>query len=186
MYCRVACFIDGGYLDKILQNQFGYAKIDYSKLAEWMADGKELLRTYYYNCLPHQSSTPTKEEAERYAGKERFYHTLKKLPRFAVRLGKLEPRGVTSDGRIIFEQKRVDTYLGVDIAKLCVKQQVTHIAILTGDSDFIPAVEVAKEEGIFVCLFHSALKDFEAHRELKDACDERIAITKELIDSIKR
>ncbi|MGB4681268.1 MAG: hypothetical protein WBH65_01910 [Dethiobacteria bacterium] len=36
------------------------------KLAEWMAGGIELLRTYYYHCLPYKSNPPTEEESERY------------------------------------------------------------------------------------------------------------------------
>ncbi|SDH74037.1 hypothetical protein SAMN04489735_104925, partial [Aneurinibacillus thermoaerophilus] len=31
----------------------------------------------------------------------------------------------------------------------------THAAILTGDSDFLPAVEIAKSEGVHITLFYS-------------------------------
>ncbi len=49
---RIAIFIDGAYMDHTLRDEFSTARIDYQLLAEWMANGIDLLRTYYYNCLP--------------------------------------------------------------------------------------------------------------------------------------
>lgn len=41
---RVAIFIDGGYLTKVLR-EFGEPKLDYLKFSELLAGGKERLRT---------------------------------------------------------------------------------------------------------------------------------------------
>jgi hypothetical protein len=49
---RAAIFIDGAYLDFGLRDEFHRVKIDYHALARELTAGKELLRTYYYNCLP--------------------------------------------------------------------------------------------------------------------------------------
>ncbi len=49
--------------------------------------------------------------------------------------------GLTDRGQPIFQQKRVDMMLGVDMALLALKQRVDRMVILTGDSDTIPAVE---------------------------------------------
>ena len=46
---RVAIFIDGAYLEKVNKNEFGLSPIDFGKLSQVMANGKEILRTYYYN-----------------------------------------------------------------------------------------------------------------------------------------
>jgi hypothetical protein len=83
---RIAIFVDGGYLEKIIKNEFSEVPIDFSKLVEILVGGRELLRTYYYNCLPYQSNSPTPEESERFAKKERFFSYLRSLPRFSVRL----------------------------------------------------------------------------------------------------
>ncbi|MDA8211098.1 MAG: hypothetical protein M0021_04375 [Clostridia bacterium] len=56
---KVGIFIDGAYLDKILQDEFGSPRIDYEKLAGWMSQGIPIFRTYYYHCLPYQGNPPT-------------------------------------------------------------------------------------------------------------------------------
>jgi hypothetical protein len=48
------------------------------------------------------------EENERFSKKQKFIFALEHLPRFQVRLGRLEFRGIDSSGKSIFEQKRVD------------------------------------------------------------------------------
>ncbi len=151
---RIATFIDGAYLDFILRDEFALAKLDYALLSKKMAEPNELLRTYYYNCLPYQSNPPTAEERQRFGQKQSFYAKLNKLARFEVRLGRLVYRGLDPKGRPIFEQKRVDLMLGIDLVLLSAKHQITHAVILAGDSDFIPAIEVAKNEGVLIHLFH--------------------------------
>lgn len=114
----------------------------------------DLLRTYFYDCLPYQSSTPTEEEARRFGNKRRFLEFLSRLPRFAVREGRLKFRGYDTNGEPIFQQKRVDLMLGLDFALLSSKKQITHAAIIAGDSDLLPALEAAKSEGLSIWLFH--------------------------------
>lgn len=62
----------------------------------------------------------------------------------ALREGRLKLQGVDHRGVPIFQQKRVDLMMGLDIARLAAKGQVTHTALLSGDSDLIPAVEAAR------------------------------------------
>ena len=99
-----AVFIDGGYLDKVLYHDHANRRIDYARLVGAMTGDGELLRAYYYNCLPYQSSPPTEEEKRRYAAKHRFITALLHLPRFDVRLGKLAYRGRDERGKPIFQQ----------------------------------------------------------------------------------
>jgi uncharacterized LabA/DUF88 family protein len=47
--------------------------------------------------------------------------------------------------------------LGVDMALLAGKGKITSVALFTGDSDTIPAVEAVKQEGVLVTLWHGAL-----------------------------
>ncbi len=177
---RIAIFIDGAYLGYVLKDEFGLVKIDYGVLAEKLADGLDILRTYYYHCPPFQSSTPTQEERERFARAQSFFTALDRLPRYEVRLGRLAHRGSDPKGNPVFEQKRVDIMLGVDLALLSGKNQITHAALLAGDSDFIPAVIAAKNEGVLVRLYHGR----NHHKDLWDCADERFPITKGFIDDI--
>ncbi|WP_206291533.1 NYN domain-containing protein [Humisphaera borealis] len=177
---RFANFIDGAYLQNLLA-AFGKPKVDFEKLAIHMAAGCERLRTYYYDCMPYQSNPPTAEEAERFGKKQRFIAALGHYSRLQPRLGRLERRGERGDGTPIFQQKRVDILLGVDLAILAAKHQITDAAILAGDSDFLPAIEAAKPEGVVIHLFHGA----NAHRDLLQAADECTPIDEGFIAAIK-
>ncbi len=48
-----AVFLDGGHLDKVMHYDFGDQRIDYEKLVQHMAQPAEMLRAYYYHCLPY-------------------------------------------------------------------------------------------------------------------------------------
>jgi uncharacterized LabA/DUF88 family protein len=182
---RVAIFIDGGYLDFVLRG-FRTPTIGFERLAATLATPDDLLRTYYYHCLPYQSPTPTHEEADRFAAKQRFFHALGRLDRFEVREGKLAFRGLDqTTGRPIFEQKRVDIKLAVDLVLLATKRQITRAALLTGDSDFLPAVQAAKNEGVLIHLYHGEGEN-QPHRDLWDVADTRTIITETLIKSVSK
>jgi len=181
-----AVFIDGGYLDKVLYRDHGNARIDFEKLARLMSQPDELLRAYYYHCLPYQSNPPTPEESTRYASRHRFTAKLSLLPRFEVRLGRLVCRGIDrTTGERIFQQKRIDCMIGVDMALLAGKGKITNAAILTGDSDLMPAIEAVKREGVLTTLWHGGLSaENRPSAELYALVDERRQLTVELIQGI--
>ena len=178
---RVAIFIDGAYLQNVLRDEFGSAQIDFRLLSEILAGDSDILRTYYYHCPAYQGTPPTKEQEERYARQRTFFDALNLLPRYSVRLGRLERRGQDSQGRDMFAQKRVDILLGVDMVLLAAKRFIQEAVLLAGDSDFIPAVSAARAEGVIVRLVHG----LSPHNDLLREADERLRITQELIDSVR-
>ena len=179
---RVAVFIDGAYLEYVLRKEFGSARIDCRALSEKLAGGSDILRSYYYHCPAYQSDPPTEEERSRYSSQRRFFVALERLPRYSVRLGRLARRGSDSLGEYRFEQKRVDILLGVDLVLLAAKQSIQEAVLEAGDSDFIPAVSVAKAEGVLVRLFHGRAP----HSDLWREADERVSITQQLVDSVQQ
>ena len=174
---RCAVFIDGGYLNKILEHEFSRPLLDYGKLSQELAGDTERLRTYYYHCMPYQGDPPTEEEKQRHANMARFIEALKRLPRFEFRQGRLAKR----EGG--FEQKRVDIWIAVDLVRLSFSHQITKAIIISGDSDLVPAIEAAKDAGVVVELWYSRRA---VHNELLQAADERFEITQSLIDKIRR
>jgi uncharacterized LabA/DUF88 family protein len=182
---RIAIFIDGAYLEKVLKNEFDLVGIDFVKLSQVMARGKEILRTYYYNCLPYQSHPPTQEERERFSNKQGFFIFLDRLPRYAVRLGRLAYRGTNEKGEPRFEQKGIDTLLCVDMVNLAATHQIASVSLLAGDSDCIPAIKVAKEHGVDITLFHSQIRD-NYHYQLWQECDERFPMNQSFIKKITK
>ncbi len=113
---------------------------------------------------------------------------LKKKSYFAVRLGavsfrgwlvkpqKLHPGGnqtnltVKSDDLIPnIQQKGVDMRIGLDISALTLKKHVDIISLITGDSDFIPALKFARREGKQIFLYslgNSILPEVYAHTDI--------------------
>lgn len=96
-------------------------------------------------------------------------------PNFAVREGKLKARGwglkkralkrllanlqagqplalTGNDLRPSVVQKAVDMRIGLDVATLALKKQVSAVMLVTGDTDFVPAMKVARREGLRVYL----------------------------------
>jgi len=72
--------------------------------------------------------------------------------------------------------------IAVDMVLLAAKRQVTHIELISGDSDFVPAVEAVKRESVIVTLWHGNLRGkTPPSRDLYKTCDARKPITKELI-----
>jgi len=184
---KVAIFIDGAYFEKILKEHYGEPRVDYNKLSQVLAGagaGKELLRTYYYDCDPYQSSHPTQQERERFSNKQRFFSYLGYLPRYEVRKGRLQHRGYDNHGKPKFMQKGVDTLLSIDMVSLAATGKMADAILLAGDSDCLPAVKAIKPFGVNIILYHGPTQGT-YHIDLWKACDERHPITQELINEVK-
>ncbi len=182
---RIAIFIDGGYIYKLCKEHFKISKSDrvnYEKFVEWISNSSEIFRSYYYDCLPYQPAKPNKIERERMSNKQRFFFSLEKIPRFCVRQGKLVFRGYNNKNKPLFIQKRVDLRLGLDLGFLVSKGKIEEVAIVAGDSDFIPAIEFAKREGVLVRLIHGPYETY--HKDLWLAADERKEITQSVISTL--
>ncbi|MCY0888364.1 MAG: NYN domain-containing protein [Alicyclobacillaceae bacterium] len=175
---RCAVFMDGGYIDSIHKG-LGSPQIDFVQLVERATENCPLLRVYYYNCLPYQSQTPTEVEKNLVSSKQRFFAAVSKLPYFTVREGKLAYRGHDREGRPILEQKRVDVMLATDLVMHSTKHLISYAILLAGDSDFIPAVEIAKNEGVNVHLYSVGGVSARPHDELIMACDRHTIISRE-------
>jgi len=118
--------------------------------------------------MPYQSSPPSAEEKARYAAIDRFIYSLKKIPRFEVRLGKLS----YIHGE--FVQRRVDVLLSVDLVRMSWGRQIQRAVLLSGDIDLVPAVQAAKDAGVLTQVYYSRRS---VHDELLQACDDRFEMT---------
>jgi uncharacterized LabA/DUF88 family protein len=67
------------------------------------------------------------------------------------------------------EQKGVDLRIGLDIARLALREMVSAIVVVTGDSDLVPAFKFARREGCRVYLDHmghSVRRELKVHADL--------------------
>ena len=174
-------FIDAGYFSKVLDS-FGRPKIDFARFSDLLCQraNSERLRTYYYDCMPYQRGRPTEEERNRYASKRKFVSKLNKLPRFMVRLGRLQRQ----EG--VFKQKGVDVLFSLDLTRFARRGVIQKAILVAGDSDFVPAIQEARHDGIIVQIYFLRSELTSIHDELFEASDEQFEITRELLWSVLR
>lgn len=145
----------------------------------WVRD-YELLRIYYYDAPPLTQSVnrPVSNAVWQLAASDRakhaqsIYDRLKVAPNFSLRLGETHlgdnrwilteraRKQIVKTGRPLadqdfelnVEQKGVDMRIGMDIARLALREMVRAIVIVTRDRDFIPAFKFARREGVRMIL----------------------------------
>jgi uncharacterized LabA/DUF88 family protein len=132
-----------------------------------------LHRVYYYDSIPLETSHQRPLEGgvvefgnTPIASRSRLlFDQLSQQPFTALRLGELSFTGwavasgklnkasgktveiSADDLRPQISQKGVDMRIGMDIAALTLKKQVQTIVLVSGDSDFVPAMKFARREG---------------------------------------
>ena len=138
-----------------------------------------LYRVFYYTADPpsgkrinpmNTADTPLTDP--RVGGKTKQLHRdLEQEPYVAVRRGDVvfqgwrikrgvarslmegKPRPLTAeDIRPNLKQKGVDMRIGLDIASLALKRLVGHVVVVTADADMVPALKLARREGLQVYL----------------------------------
>ena len=140
-----------------------------------------------YHPFLHKDKPLKKEPL--YAWMTAFQEELRSKRKVALRLGRLSENEIgyslpietikrLCNGTIKFEdlkeedfylnvkQKGVDMRIGLDIASMAYKKQVTRIILIAGDSDFVPAAKLARREGIDFILNpmgNSINKDLNEH-----------------------
>jgi uncharacterized LabA/DUF88 family protein len=178
---KYAVFIDGGYARKVLK-EFNNPRICYYKFSTNVAKDDQRLRTYYYDCAPYMSASPTDEEKIKKSNFDKFIFALQRQPRFQIRLGRLA-KYILPDGKIEFAQKKVDILLGVDLVQLSVQRLIQRAILFASDSDFVPAIQIARDAGTIVELYYHIPP--KPHDELLQACDDRILINQSAINAMK-
>lgn len=136
-----------------------------------------LLRAYFYDGPPISGRRPNPLGGKPYlfdgpyrALNQRLHDSLRVTADFAVRQGDTVFRGwrlreeslreISRNPRILapedlapsVEQKGVDLRIGLDVALLSLKHLVDTIVLVTGDSDLIPAMKLARREGLWIYL----------------------------------
>lgn len=141
---------------------------------------EELYRMFYYDCPPYQGreTNPISQmdvdfsTQAKFRARTTFLNEIARKDFVAMRLGVVRARGWTLNDRWVksaisqptvvspqaqdvyfsLEQKGVDMRLGIDVATLALKKQVERIIVISGDTDMIPAIKLARREGVQVVL----------------------------------
>jgi uncharacterized protein (TIGR00288 family) len=195
---KTAVLLDLGFVLYALYKPLGKRNASATEVREFAAKclnaDEELFRVYAYHCPPfdgterhpithqavHFKQSPT------YSFMERFLRELSLMDNVAYRAGEISfsgwvikkhaAREISRTGRQITEddfqpdikQKRVDIKIGLDVAWLASKGIVDRIILVTGDSDFIPAMKFARREGVqivLVSLGQNVKRDLQIHAD---------------------
>ncbi|MBI1973711.1 NYN domain-containing protein [Candidatus Micrarchaeota archaeon] len=184
--------IDGGYFSKVLSDfSVDTENFDLVKFSDALCEGHKRLRAYYYDALPWISDKfPSSKDSDRRSSKQRMLDAVTYLKRFEVRQGKVQRTTVNckkcGENDYKFNQKLVDVLLSVDLVRLAWSKQARYIVIVSGDSDFVPAVRAAKEAGAVTKVVYAKTEHAAIHDDLRKVCDERQQIDKPFLDSFKR
>jgi len=125
------------------------------------SEKEEIYRIFLYLTRPYFPNKKIKEKlsseeiqkCQRVAESQRkFINTIGTEDLIALRKGTLKFRGLDDQRKPIFVQKQVDMLMGLDIAHLAYKKLVERILFFCSDTDIIPALKVARINGLQVIL----------------------------------
>ncbi len=162
---KTIVFVDGSNLYRGLLENFGSANIDFGAFISFLVAKNKLVKTYYCNVPVNRNDKP-----EEYKRQQKFFSALRRIPRFEVKLGRLEKRPGAPP-----VEKGVDVWMAVDIVTHAYSNIFDVAVLVSGDSDFVPAIEAVQDFGkkvINVCF--PKTKSF----HLNQVCDETITVNK--------
>ena len=170
---RVVIFIDGSNLYYSLKD-LEIKKVDFKKMLNFLTENKLLISTFYYNASLNRGIDEVK-----YWEQQKFFDVLRKIPDFKVILCRM--RKHKKDGKIFFDVKGDDVYLAIDLVSGAYENLYDTAIILSGDEDFVPAIQKAQKLGkkVINAYFKSTSSNY-----LKHICDESICMD-EIIKEIK-
>lgn len=176
---KVAVLIDGAFLRKKYhtayrenitpENTEAFVKKALSFLGLSGSD----YRAYFYDCRPCDAKTSLPvsnrqflfERTQQFRDGNALLDGIAELDFFAVREGQLLFSGWSLKKNFYTQtehtdesfspnlsQKGVDMKIGLDVAWISYEKTFEQIVLVTADSDFIPAIKVARRGGIFVHL----------------------------------
>jgi len=179
-----AILIDGGFIRQIFktkrQNHITADQVmTFCNLIKQdpLLNNNELFRVYFYDSPPYKKElkhplTGNVIPCPGISKMENFQEELEMKPTVAFRRGELTfsgwtvtniknmvkraSKGSNIDNFIVpkLNQKTVDMKIGLDIAWMASKKIVDKMVLVTGDSDFVPAMKFARREGVIVYLTH--------------------------------
>lgn len=166
---KITILIDGGHLRSYLRKANKPIEADYIEkigLASALAN-EEIIRILYYDCALFNGTTrlPVSRVIQTHNQTTPYLYNLAQKDLFAVRRGVLKFRGyvikknhqpsnppVDNDFVPKFQQKGVDMRIGLDMATIAANRSVDLIAVMTNDTDCIPAMKLVRRAGIQVAL----------------------------------
>ena len=176
---KVVLFIDGSNFYHGLKSIYGEDKklslFNFLKFGELLSGKRDLLRIFYYNV-----SLDFSDNEKKYWNQQRFFERIKNTEKVKLILSRLQKRKIKGTNEHYYVVKGDDIHLAVDMVKGAYEGTFDVAILVSGDGDFIPAVEIIQEKGKSVenAYFKQSLS-----WHLKQECDKSIKLTKEMLDT---
>ncbi len=141
---RVMIFIDGSNLYHGLKAVVGHARIDFRRFCtELCGSSRRLVHAHYYNIPVRQADDPAA-----YAGQQKFFGQLRKIPYFSIHLGRLVDRDREETcpkcGHVYTvyfrKEKGVDVQIAVHMLASAFDNLYDTAILVSNDGDLAPAV----------------------------------------------
>ena len=166
----------------------------------------DIYRIFYYDCpplynlskLPKFANKPKElsnqifqkicnDFEKAYRNIKTFHAQMKRKNFFALRMGELKLQGWEQNKKknrwwLKTQQKGVDMKIGLDIANITGKKLCSKIILISGDTDMIPAMKMARKEGVHV-YWHS-MDDSKHGSNLNIATHSDVVITNKWLESL--
>ena len=166
---RVAIFIDGSNLYHNLK-RFNI-KIKFEDIIKRIETKRKIIDIFYYTALLDKLV-----DEKKYEEHKRFLDKIKKIPNFHIVLCNLR-KVVLENGSVDFTIKGDDVYLATDLIKGAYENLYDVAIIISGDADFIPAINLVKKNGKKVI---NAFFPKSSSYLLRNCCDGSINLRKAL------
>ena len=175
---RIMVFIDGSNLYHGLKAAVGHARLDFERFAmELCGSTRRLVHTHYYNVPLRQADDPSG-----YAGQQKFFAQLRRIPHFTMHLGRLVDRERDETCpkcghayKVEYQtEKGVDVQLAAHMFAHAFDNQYDTSILVSNDGDFAPVVAEIRRlnKGVENAEFPNRLPSF-----LSKSCSDTITLS---------
>jgi uncharacterized LabA/DUF88 family protein len=161
-------FIDGSNFYHTLKKKGALDYFSYNNLFSELSNHFVLEKIFFYDAIKDRAIEP-----EQYARQQAFHKKLlTENLNLEIRLRKL--RYLKTNGVVQARiEKGVDVLLATDLIKCAYENQYQTALLASGDADYVPAVELARELGKKIINIHFYEN---SSTELRNKCDSHILI----------
>jgi len=174
---RTSIFIDGNNFYhglKFLYKEKKLIDFNFERFCGFLAKGREIVNIFYYNAQLDKN-----KNSEKYESQQRFFSNLQKIQKMNIIMCKLLKRKIKGTRNYYYVLKEDDLHMAVDIVEGACDNKFDVAILVSGDGDFVPAVESVRKRGKIVenIYFKNS-----SSRNLKQHCNLSLELTKEVLD----
>lgn len=173
---RCSIFIDGNNFYHGLRAMYGKEKklknFNFKEFCDYLVRNNFLINIYYYN-----AKLDKQKDIKKYYSQKEFFEKLLSIRKLKLVLCTLLKRKVNNTNYYILKED--DIHMAVDIVEGSCDNKFDLAFVVSGDGDFVPAVDSAKKRGKKVINVYFKKS---SSRLLKNHCDSSLELNKSILD----